>query len=396
MCCTEKILPLLLLYLVECQVVQAENVTVMEGDRAEIACKLHSYDGSIVVIQNPYRQTLFFNGTRALKDERFQLVSFTNKQLRIALSDIRVEDEGGYYCQLYSEDTHHQVAVVTVLVPPKPVVEVNGDDPVENGDVELICTVPRSKPPARIRWFKDKKQIQGVSSQQQSGKTFEITSVVKFPVQRKDNGGTVTCEADLPSVKSSKQRTDFSLSVRFPPVVKIQPPSVLLREGDDLSLTCSITGNPQPDGVVWSRLNDTLPGRAERRGNLLTIAALSTVDNGTYVCEAVNELGRSADEYVLVVYEIPIATPLPPSTPLPDPGAVVEPQTSVSYAVVGGVLAIFVFAIICVLIVTVWFSMRQKGSYLTHEASGLDEHGEAREAFINGNETHERKKEYFI
>ncbi|GCB75807.1 hypothetical protein scyTo_0019810, partial [Scyliorhinus torazame] len=100
---------------VECQVVQAENVTVMEGDRAEIACKLHSYDGSIVVIQNPYRQTLFFNGTRALKDERFQLVSFTNKQLRIALSDIRVEDEGGYYCQLYSEDTHHQVAVVTVL-----------------------------------------------------------------------------------------------------------------------------------------------------------------------------------------------------------------------------------------------------------------------------------------
>ncbi|GCC19001.1 hypothetical protein chiPu_0022162, partial [Chiloscyllium punctatum] len=51
----------------------------------------------------------------ALKDERFQLVSFTQKQLRIALSDIRVRDEGGYYCQLYSEDTHHQVAVVTVL-----------------------------------------------------------------------------------------------------------------------------------------------------------------------------------------------------------------------------------------------------------------------------------------
>ncbi|GCC41870.1 hypothetical protein chiPu_0025793, partial [Chiloscyllium punctatum] len=46
------------------QVVQAENVTVMEGDTAEITCKLHSYDGSIVVIQNPYRQTLFFNGTR--------------------------------------------------------------------------------------------------------------------------------------------------------------------------------------------------------------------------------------------------------------------------------------------------------------------------------------------
>lgn len=31
---------------------------------AEITCHLHQYDGSIVVIQNPARQTLFFNGTR--------------------------------------------------------------------------------------------------------------------------------------------------------------------------------------------------------------------------------------------------------------------------------------------------------------------------------------------
>lgn len=363
------------------QVVQAENVTVMEGETAEIACKLHSYDGSIVVIQNPYRQTLFFNGTRALKDERFQLVSFTHKQLRIALSDIRVEDEGGYYCQLYTEDTHHQVAVVTVLVPPRPIVEVLGEEPIENSEAELICKVPRSKPPARVRWFRDKKQIQGTSSQVQSGKIFEITSVVRFPVERKDDGTMVTCEADLPSVKGQKRRMEFPLSVRFSPTVKVQSPPVILREGDDLVLACTVTGNPQPAGVVWSRLNDTLPDRAEQRDNVLTIGALNTLDNGTYVCEAENELGRSADEYVLVVY---------------DPGAVVEPQTSISYAIVGGILAVFVFAVICILMVTIWCSMRQKGSYLTHEASGLDEHGEAREAFINGNESHERKKEYFI
>lgn len=35
-----------------------------EGGVAEITCRLHQYDGSIVVIQNPARQTLFFNGTR--------------------------------------------------------------------------------------------------------------------------------------------------------------------------------------------------------------------------------------------------------------------------------------------------------------------------------------------
>ncbi|XP_048476545.1 cell adhesion molecule 4-like [Rhincodon typus] len=140
-------------------------------------------------------------------------------------------------------------------------------------------------------------------------------------------------------------------------------------------------GRERPTEVTWSRLNDTLPRRTEQQANRLILPALSSLDNGTYLCEAVNELGSSADQYVLVVH---------------DPDTVVDAQRSVSYAVVGGMLALFVFVIICMLIVTVWFSMRQKGSYLTHEASGLDEHGEAREAFINGNESHERKKEYFI
>lgn len=49
-----------------CQAVQAENVTVLEGGTAQISCRLQNYDGSIVVIQNPRRQTLFFNGTRGV------------------------------------------------------------------------------------------------------------------------------------------------------------------------------------------------------------------------------------------------------------------------------------------------------------------------------------------
>ncbi|XP_041963886.1 cell adhesion molecule 4-like [Alosa sapidissima] len=80
-----------------------------------------------------------------------------------------------------------------------------------------------------------------------------------------------------------------------------------------------------------------------------------------------------------------------------DPGAVVETHSAVPYAVIGGVLALLVFTIICVLIVTIWCSVRQKGSYLTHEASGLDEHGEVQEAFLNGNDTRDgTKKEYLL
>lgn len=50
----------------------------------------------------------------------------------------------------------------------------------------------------------------------------------------------------------------------------------------------------------------------------------------------------------------------------PDPGAVVETHSAVPYAVIGGILALLVFTVICVLIVTIWCSVRQKGNTHPH------------------------------
>lgn len=65
-----------------------------------------------------------------------------------------------------------------------------------------------------------------------------------------------------------------------------------------------------------------------------------------------------------------------------DPGAIVEAQTSVPYAIVGGILALLVFLVICVLIVMVWCSIRQKGQcnslfemYLLHLYPALPPNG---------------------
>lgn len=142
-----------------------------------------------------------------------------------------------------------------------------------------------------------------------------------------------------------------------------------------LPLSCS------PTKIQWSRANDSLPERARVESEVLTIPALSLLDNGTYACQAANKHGRASDQYVLVVYgkhrPAPSKQPRSPprfaqacwlcspgaSTPsrLPDPGAIVEAQTSVPYAIVGGILALLVFLVICVLIVMVWCSIRQKG-----------------------------------
>uniref|UniRef100_A0A7N8WPC1 Cell adhesion molecule 4 n=1 Tax=Mastacembelus armatus TaxID=205130 RepID=A0A7N8WPC1_9TELE len=377
-----------------CQAVQAENVTVLEGGTAQISCRLQNYDGSIVVIQNPRRQTLFFNGTRALKDDRFQMVLFTPRLVRITLTNVSVSDEGGYFCQLYTDSTHHQVATLSVLVPPEtPTVEVK-QEAVEGGEVELTCVSPRSKPAATLRWIRNGREIPGVVSQQDNGKTFSVSSTIRIPVERKDNGAALSCEAFHPALGGQKRVRHYRLDVYFAPTVRIIPPSGILREGDSLILTCSITGNPLPRSIQWSKINDTLPERAEISGPTFQISRLSQTHNGTYLCQAQNNYGRAADHYTLLVYGDSFA--LHHGFPAINPGAVVETHSAVPYAVIGGVLALLVFTVICVLIVTIWCSVRQKGSYLTHEASGLDEHGEVQEAFLNGNDASQGKKEYLL
>ncbi|KAM9310756.1 cell adhesion molecule 4 isoform 3-T3 [Pholidichthys leucotaenia] len=401
-----------------CQAVQAENVTVLEGGTAQISCRLQNYDGSIVVIQNPRRQTLFFNGTRALKDDRFQMVLFTPRLVRITLTNVSVSDEGGYFCQLYTDATHHQVATLSVSVPPEtPTVEVK-QEAVEGGEVELTCVSPRSKPAATLRWMRNGREIPGVVSQQDNGKTFSVSSTIRIPVERKDNGAALSCEASHPALSGQKRIRHYRLDVYFAPTVRIVPPSGILREGDSLSLACSVTGNPLPKKIQWSKINDTLPERAEISGHTFQISRLSQSHNGTYLCQAQNNYGRAADHYTLLVYDnVSVSTTMVPPTPtttmapptptttmvppaptttmisptpsttqpiisypatptLPsssytldkqDPGAVVETHSTVPYAVIGGVLALLVFTVICVLIVTIWCSVRQKGSYRTRE-----------------------------
>ena len=70
--------------------------------------------------------------------------------------------------------------------------------------------------------------------------------------------------------------------------------------------------------------------------------------------------------FLSFIFILLFSTPLTPLmhflSPFSDPGAVVETQSPVPYTVIGGVLALLVFTVICILIVTIWCSVRQKGN----------------------------------
>ncbi|XP_054869983.1 cell adhesion molecule 3 isoform X1 [Amphiprion ocellaris] len=83
---------------------------------------------------------------------------------------------------------------------------------------------------------------------------------------------------------------------------------------------------------------------------------------------------------------------------IPDPTAM-STSSGVDHAVIGGVVAVIVFILLCLLIVLGRYLIRHKGTYLTHEAKGSDDAPDADTAIINAEGGHsgaEDKKEYFI
>uniref|UniRef100_A0A3B5KX78 Ig-like domain-containing protein n=1 Tax=Xiphophorus couchianus TaxID=32473 RepID=A0A3B5KX78_9TELE len=289
----------------------------------------------------------------ALKDARFQLVNFSDNELRVSLSNVSLSDEGRYVCQLYTDPPQEAYADITVLIPPgNPVIEAKDEVLSEGNETEMTCTAMSSKPAASIRWMKGDKELKGKPKVELSyDKMYTVTSRVTFAVSKEDDGVPVICIVDHPAVKDFLARK--FLEVQYKPEVKIvvEFPQGLTREGENLELTCQAKGKPQPQRVNWLKVDDDVPSHAVITGGDLYIENLNKSYNGTYRCVASNQLGESFDDYVLYVYDSRAGEGAP---------------RTVDHAVIGGVVAVVVFAMLCLLIVLGRYFARHKGSRPVH------------------------------
>ncbi|XP_023818335.1 cell adhesion molecule 1 isoform X3 [Oryzias latipes] len=392
-----------------------DNVSVVEGDTAIISCRVKNNDDSVIQLLNPNRQTIYFRDMRPLKDSRFQLVNFSDNELRVSLSNVSLSDEGRYVCQLYTDPPQEAYADITVLIPPgNPIIEARDEVLSEGNETEMTCSAMSSKPAAAIRWMKGDKELPGKPKVQLTyDKMYTVTSRLTFTVNKEDDGMPVICIVDHPAVKDF--RAQKYLEVQYKPEVKIAVrfPQGLTREGENLELTCQAKGKPQPHRVNWLKVDDDVPSHAIIAGADLYIENLNKSYNGTYRCVASNSLGESYDDYILYVYDAPTTTPSPTtaiittssitSTSSPranqDSRAGEGAPRTVDHAVIGGVVAVVVFAMLCLLIVLGRYFARHKGTYFTHEAKGADDAADADTAIINaegGHTNSDEKKEYYI
>ncbi|XP_077089301.1 cell adhesion molecule 1 isoform X6 [Siphateles boraxobius] len=371
---------------VQSQNLIADNISVVEGETATISCRVKNNDDSVIQLLNPNRQTIYFKDVRPLKDARFQLVNFSDNELRVSLSNVSLSDEGRYVCQLYTDPPQEAYADITVLIPPgNPIIESREDIVSEGNETEITCTSMGSKPAATIRWMKGDKELQGKSKVETTyDRMFTVTSWLRLTVTREDDGVPVVCIVDHPAVKDFQAQK--YLEVQYKPEVKIvvEFPSGLIREGENLELTCQAKGKPEPQQVNWVRVEDDVPSHAVITGSDLFIENLNKSYNGTYRCVASNSVGEAYDDYILFVRDSQAGT---------------EAQRSLDHAVIGGVVAVVVFAMLCLLIVLGRYFARHKGTYFTHEAKGADDAADADTAIINaegGHNNSDEKKEYYI
>ncbi|XP_047676881.1 cell adhesion molecule 1b isoform X1 [Tachysurus fulvidraco] len=381
------------------------NVSVIEGETATISCRVKNNDDSVIQLLNPNRQTIYFRDVRPLKDSRFQLVNFSDNELRVSLSNVTLLDEGRYVCQLYTDPPQEAYADITVLVPPGNLIIESRDDVVSEGnETEITCTAMGSKPASSIVWMKGDQILQGEETAEETyDRMFTVTSRLRLTVSKEDDGVAVICIIDHPAVKDFQ--TQKYLEVQYKPEVKIvvEFPEGLTREGENLELSCMAKGKPQPHQINWFKVDDDVPSHAVITGSDLLIENLNKSYNGTYRCVASNLVGEAYDDYILYVYDVLTTTPSPTTTII-HPDAAQDSRADaaaqkIDHAVIGGVVAVVVFAMLCLLIVLGRYFARHKGTYFTHEAKGADDAADADTAIINaeGGQTNtDDKKEYYI
>ncbi|KAM9349277.1 cell adhesion molecule 3 [Symphorus nematophorus] len=361
--------------------------TVSVGGTVTLTCRVAETDNSSLQWSNTAQQTLYFGEKRALRDNRIQLHRSTPTELSITIAEVQLSDEGEYTCSIFTMPVRTARATVTVLgVPGKPQIFGFENPVAEGGEVTLTCTSTGSKPPARLRWYRGDQELEGrpdVVESVPDDPTYNVSSELTLVVSRSDDNALITCAVDHPSLAPGDKRSEQALRVLYSPNVHIMPETDLPREGERFHLQCMGNGNPEPTSYIWEKKDGELPPLAKVDGAYLRFETLNKSDNGIYLCHADNGIGKSSGDYTLLVQ---------------DPTAM-STSSGVDHAVIGGVVAVIVFILLCLLIVLGRYLIRHKGTYLTHEAKGSDDAPDADTAIINAEGGHsggEDKKEYFI
>ncbi|MCJ8749980.1 hypothetical protein PDJAM_G00193750 [Pangasius djambal] len=274
------------------------EVTVVRGGDVTLQCEVDGVPRPAITWLKDGRPLGNGSGVQILSDGRL-----------LRIRDAQVVHTGRYTCIAVNvagqDESKHDV---TIHVPASISGNTQGTENVTvvvRNPVALTCEASGIPLPV-ITWLKDGRPI----SMSGSVRVISGGRSLRLMHAAAEDAGRYTC---IVSNTAGEDRKNFDLDVLVPPSIVngggMQ--EVRVKEGQNITLTCEVTGNPVPE-ITW--LKDGQPVLGEERlqvmshGRFLHINAAEVVDTGRYSCLASNSAGDRSAHFNLNVLVTPTIT----------------------------------------------------------------------------------------
>ncbi|XP_043189169.1 hemicentin-2-like [Amphibalanus amphitrite] len=214
----------------------------------------------------------------------------------LPISEVTVADAGSYTCSAENDvGEKKQELQLDVLYAPYVTVEEEREVP-DGGSVQVGCEIDANPPADDIFWLREDDP-----SFRQDGYTLRLSRV-----SAEDNGRYMCVainriqSADMPEPEERVGNATTSILIRHAPgQAIIEPEDPIGVEGRSLTLTCDADppGHPTPRYRWWREDEPEIPLSS---GAELIIDTVEMRDQGRYVCQPENELGRGLNAVVEV------------------------------------------------------------------------------------------------
>ncbi|XP_074027396.1 sidestep VI isoform X2 [Leptinotarsa decemlineata] len=218
----------------------------------------------------------------------------------------RSDQHAAFTCQASNNNISQPVSATTsieIYFRPLTVEILSSNNPFSaDREYEIPCQTVGSRPPAKISWIMDGKELQPPKyniSQTDSPDGNSTMSKISFIPTRLDNGRTLTCRASNHLVQNGVEEHSVKLNVFYVPILHLSLGSNLnpedIEEGDDVYFECKVNANPWAYKVLWKHNGQVM--QANQKGGVImstTALALQGVTRsqaGNYSCVASNVEG---------------------------------------------------------------------------------------------------------
>ncbi|XP_074525766.1 peroxidasin homolog [Halichoeres trimaculatus] len=274
-----------------------DNITVATGTEASMHCAVRGF---------PVPMVHWFKDSILLTNRSSSFNLQNNGQL-LTFRNVTREDEGSYHCEAFNqkESIRSRTGFLLPAEMDWSFVQQPTNQTVKRGDnVTVTCRPPYSRPAAQVSWFRNNKLLSPMNRV-----TVLPTGDLFIQSVQEHDSGSYFCRASNIHLQRFLTSRRAALTVLAAPSVKVFPQVLTVPVGARVVLECQVQGQPPPS-ISWVKRGHSKQtgGRISSglRNATLFIQSARSYDEGVYVCEASNMLGRSQGAATLRVAVSPI------------------------------------------------------------------------------------------